>query len=140
MTLQTGILSPAERGALALAEAAAALDHATDPTAFLKALERNHRVWQTVKTLADHHQWRTPNREQARYALSTVSKMGKGVNDDHLHALISINRHVSAQLAGSGDIGAIRRRAHAIWEARGRPQGEDLDHWLLAELEISHSA
>ena len=32
---------------------------------------------------------------------------------------------------------AIRRRAHELWEAEGRPQGRHLDHWLQAELELS---
>lgn len=131
-------LSAAESGALALAGAAAALDHAADQAAFLRALEHNHRVWQTIKTLADRHHWRSPNRDQAAYALATVGTMGRGVNDDDLHALITITRDVSAQLAGAGDIEVIRRRAHAIWEQRGRPHGHDLEHWLLAELELRH--
>jgi hypothetical protein len=29
----------------------------------------------------------------------------------------------------------IRKRAHAIWEAEGRPLGRELDHWLRARLE-----
>jgi len=31
--------------------------------------------------------------------------------------------------------GPIRTRAYAIWEAEGRPNGRDLDHWLQAEAE-----
>lgn len=31
----------------------------------------------------------------------------------------------------------IRRRAHAIWEAEGRPEGRDREHWLQAEAEIA---
>lgn len=111
--------SPAEGGALILAEAAAELDRAADPHSFLRALERNRRVWQAIKHLADRHHWRAPSRRQASYALATVRKMGKGVSDDHLHALIDINRHVSAELAG-GDLDSVRRR----WE------GRDLEQWL----------
>ena len=29
----------------------------------------------------------------------------------------------------------IRKRAHAIWEAEGRPLGRELEHWLRARLE-----
>lgn len=29
----------------------------------------------------------------------------------------------------------IRQRAHAIWEAEGRPQGREFDHWIRAEAE-----
>ena len=31
---------------------------------------------------------------------------------------------------------ALRRRAFEIWEAEGRPQGRDVEHWLRAEAEL----
>jgi Protein of unknown function (DUF2934) len=31
---------------------------------------------------------------------------------------------------------AIRERAYRIWEAEGRPDGKELDHWLRAEAEV----
>jgi hypothetical protein len=31
---------------------------------------------------------------------------------------------------------AVERRAHALWEAAGRPAGRELEHWLQAEEEI----
>jgi len=31
---------------------------------------------------------------------------------------------------------AIARRAYEIYEAAGRPQGQDVAHWLQAEAEI----
>ena len=30
----------------------------------------------------------------------------------------------------------IRERSYAIWEARGRPEGKELEHWLEAEREL----
>jgi hypothetical protein len=33
----------------------------------------------------------------------------------------------------------IRQRAYEIWEQEGRPQGEDMRHWLQAFQEISAS-
>lgn len=30
----------------------------------------------------------------------------------------------------------ILERAYEIWESRGRPHGQDLEHWLMAELEV----
>lgn len=36
--------------------------------------------------------------------------------------------------------GRIRQRAYEIWEREGRPQGEDLRHWLQAFQEIAASA
>ncbi|MGE5546007.1 MAG: DUF2934 domain-containing protein [Solirubrobacterales bacterium] len=128
-------LSLAESGALALAEVAEELDSADDTGKFLKALERNRRVWQALKEVAARQHWLTPDRALAEYAVQTSRSTGHGVHDDHVHALIDINRRVSAQLAGGDDIEQIRRRAYFLWEARGRPQGQDLDHWLMAELE-----
>jgi hypothetical protein len=128
-------LTLAESGALALAEAAAELDEADDAAKFLSALERNHKVWQAIKDVAERENWPVPNARLADYALSTARKMGRGVTDEQLHALIEINRRVSAQLAG-GDIEHIRRRAYYLWENLGRPQGKDLEHWLIAEMEM----
>lgn len=126
-------LTPAESGALALHDAADRLDGADDPSTFMQALERNRRVWETIRELARRHDWQVPNR-LADYALKTTGKMGRGVADEQLNALIDINRRVSAELAG-GDIARIRERAYYIWESRGRPHGQDLEHWLMAELE-----
>lgn len=30
----------------------------------------------------------------------------------------------------------IRERAHQIWEAEGRPEGQDIEHWLRARDEV----
>jgi hypothetical protein len=34
----------------------------------------------------------------------------------------------------------IAKRAYALWEQEGRPDGRDLDHWLQAEAELTSSA
>lgn len=130
----TSFLSLAESGAVALAEAASDLDNADDPVLFLRALERNRRLWQALKDVAERENWGIPNRRLADYALSTARKMGRGVNDEHVSALIDINRRVSVELAG-GDVERIRQRAYFIWLESGRPQGQDLEHWLMAEIE-----
>ena len=31
----------------------------------------------------------------------------------------------------------VRERAYAIWEAEGRPDGKEHEHWLRAEAEIA---
>ena len=31
---------------------------------------------------------------------------------------------------------AIRERSYLIWEREGRPEGRNLEHWLLAEAEL----
>lgn len=127
-------LTPAESGALALADAATQLDAADEPAKFLRALERNRKVWQTIKELAERHHWRVPSPHLADYALTTARKMGRGVDDNQLTTLIDINRRVSTELAG-GCIDRIRERAYFIWEDCGRPHGQDLEHWLIAEME-----
>lgn len=127
-------LTLAESGALALDDAAAQLDNADDSGKFLRALERNRKVWQTIKDVAERHHWRVPTAGLADYALTTSRKMGRGVDDNQLSTLIDINRRVSAELAG-GDLDHIRQRAYFIWEDCGRPHGQDLDHWLIAEME-----
>ncbi|MBX9635476.1 MAG: DUF2934 domain-containing protein, partial [Magnetospirillum sp.] len=128
-------LTLAETGALALADAAVELDRADDTGKFLHALERNRKVWQTIKDVALRLNWQVPDPQLADYALSTARKMGHGVNDAQVNALIDINRRVSAQLAG-GCIDQIRERAYFIWEDSGRPFGQDLEHWLIAEMEL----
>lgn len=30
----------------------------------------------------------------------------------------------------------VAKRAYAIWEREGRPDGRDFDHWLAAEREL----
>lgn len=131
-------LTVTEAGALALADAAKALDHATDADTFLGALEHNRRVWTRIGEMAAARSWPVPDRRQIAYALKTTSqaKGGGSGGDDRIHALIDINHEVSRHLAAGHDIARIRDRAHAIWEGRGRPDGCDLEHWLLAEMEL----
>lgn len=35
---------------------------------------------------------------------------------------------------------AITARAHALWEAEGRPEGKSIAHWLQAEAEVTKQA
>jgi hypothetical protein len=32
---------------------------------------------------------------------------------------------------------AVRERAYALWEASGRPEGRDKDHWFQAVKEVT---
>lgn len=135
-------LSLAETGALVLADAARDLDHADDAQKFLGALDRNRRIWKSIGRLAASRSWSVPDHRMVAYALRTTGQAsgptpGQIGHDDHIHALIDINRRVSKALAAGGDIERIRERAHAIWEGRGRPHGEDMDHWLLAEMDVT---
>ncbi len=138
----SGSLSIAETGALALSDAARDLDRADNAQKFLGALERNRRVWKSIGQLAASRSWAVPDRRMVAYALKTTGQasgpaQGQIGHDDHIHALIHINRRVSDALAEGSDIERIRERAHAIWESRGPPHGEDMDHWLIAEMEVT---
>jgi hypothetical protein len=35
------------------------------------------------------------------------------------------------------DDGVIRERAHALWEADGRPEGRQEEHWYKALMELA---
>lgn len=130
-------LSPAESGALVLSDAARDLDGAQDAPSFLRALERNRQIWQA---LAETH-YRGLDRRLTDYAVATTRTMGNaGLNDDRVNALIEINRQVSAHLAEGVDIEQIRERAYFIWENTGHPHGQNIDHWLLAEMEAQQSS
>ena len=129
----TRTLSLAESGAVALAEAASALDTAENTEAFLHALANNRNVWNTLRDIAHNENWTVPDQRETAFALDTSAK--RGVNDDDIHALVEINRRVSRALAG-GDVEELREQAYYIWDDRGRPHGQALDHWLLAEMKL----
>lgn len=40
----------------------------------------------------------------------------------------------------SGHESAIRERAYAIWEAEGRPEGREWEHWRRAAQEVAGNA
>ncbi|MBN2493813.1 MAG: DUF2934 domain-containing protein [Deltaproteobacteria bacterium] len=45
-----------------------------------------------------------------------------------------------AELADqAADHDRIARRAYEIWQREGRPDGQDMDHWLQAERELKRS-
>jgi hypothetical protein len=50
-----------------------------------------------------------------------------------------MNSNSSNQSSVSSQLSAetISRRAYEIWEQQGRPDGNDLQHWLQAEQELS---
>ena len=38
------------------------------------------------------------------------------------------------------DEGLIRERAHALWEADGKPEGRQEEHWYKALMELDNSS
>ncbi|TCA57163.1 DUF2934 domain-containing protein [Rhizobium leguminosarum] len=57
------------------------------------------------------------------------------------HQVDPINENFAGNVpgaAGEGRSDRIRDRARQIWEADGRPDNRQDEHWLQAEREISH--
>ena len=57
-----------------------------------------------------------------------------------MYGLRVMNQHTSTDstFSSTHDVNAesISRRAYEIWEREGRPEGQDLRHWLQAEQEL----
>jgi hypothetical protein len=124
-------LSPAERGALALADAAASLDQAHDTDTFLRALDQNHKVWMALQTMTARHHWAVPDRREVDFALETSEK--SRVTDRDVHALVEINQKISQALAG-GDLAPLRQRARALEAGREPADGQGPEQWLIDEV------
>lgn len=95
-------LSLEERGARALEAAADKLDDARNAKDFRIALEHNYRLWRTLRVIAQRQCWTTPNSRMADYAMSTTGSLGCGIDDDHVFALVNLNRRVSRALVADG--------------------------------------
>lgn len=51
-----------------------------------------------------------------------------------------VSKQKSASAASATDLSsgnAVRMRAYEIWLNEGRPEGRALEHWLLAERELT---
>lgn len=122
-----------ESSAVALTTAAKHLDAAHDADDFAAALDNNHRLWLLLCEIADTSGWAATDRRLTDFVMTTSRKAGRGVDDDHIEALIDINRSVSARLTGGRDLSAIQRRAMLAWQESGWVQS--LERWLLAEIQ-----
>jgi len=40
----------------------------------------------------------------------------------------------------AADSSAVRQRAYELWEQDGRPEGREVDYWLMAEAELSRGS
>ncbi len=122
-----------ESSAVALATAARHLDAAQDADDFAAALDNNHRLWLLLCEIGDRNCWAATDRRLTDFVVATSRKAGRGVDDDHVEALIDINRSVSARLTAGRDLSAIQRRAMLAWQESGWVQS--LERWLLAEIQ-----
>lgn len=119
----------------ALLTAADNLAIASDTDSFLGALEENHRLWRTLVEVARHLPLDAPASDRADFVISVSRKCGQGVCDEHVEALIGINRQMAAQLAKGGDSCRIQRRANLAWHETGLTQSVPFARWLMDEIQ-----
>ncbi|CAA7617101.1 hypothetical protein [Magnetospirillum sp. SS-4] len=127
-------LNLGELCAAALEAAADNLAAASDTESFLGALEENHGLWRTLVEVARHLPLDVPASDSAGFVISVSRKCGQGVCDEHVEALIGINRRMSAQLVKAGDPCRIQRRAELAWRETGLAPSVPFSRWLTDEI------
>jgi len=127
-------LTLAEICAIALGEAAAALDSASDADTFLGAIETNHRLWLTLTAIARRHLDDVVDQRMAEFVISMSYKAGRGIADQSIEALIGVNNELASTLTAGRDLAPVRRRAELAWKEAGA-HGMTLRIWLLSEID-----
>lgn len=128
-------LTLAERSAAALAEAADGLDGSDAADTFLAAIEDNHRLWLALTRFARRQGWTVIDQRMTDFVISMSYQAGRGIPDEHVEALIGINREVASWLCAGGDLASIRRRVESAWRDAGRPSGMSRMVWLMSGIE-----
>ena len=123
-----------ESCAIALGEAAEAIDHAGNAETFLAAIEANHRLWLTLTGMARPILGIAPDQRMIDFVISMSYKAGRGIPDQHIETLIGINRELAASLLPGQTVAAVRQRAETAWRKSG-PHGMNLWGWLVAEID-----
>lgn len=132
-----------ERDALSLMQAASMLVNANDDAAVSLALDHNLKLWIAIKTVIQGDANPLPEdvkenlRSLADYVSTTTMEATEGgIESRRLVALARVNMQIAEGLLRGQTKKLIEERAHEIWEAEGRPEGRDLDHWTQAEQEV----
>lgn len=140
--LQTNF-SVIERDALSLMQAASMLINAADDEAVSLALDHNLKLWIAIKTVIQGSANPLPDdvkdnlRSLAEYVGTTTMEATEGgIESRRLVALARVNMQIAEGLLRGQTKKLVEDRAHELWEAEGRPEGRDLDHWAQAEREI----
>lgn len=115
----------------ALMEAADGLDRAHDVAAFLDALEDSHVLWLAVQQVGARNGWAVPSPRDAEFVILCSSRLGRGVTDADVEALVTINRRVAQELAANGDIARIRTRVRQAYREDG---GSGFVPWLQTQM------
>lgn len=125
-------LGLAEVCAAALIETADAIEEARDAAAFLDALDANHRLWLSVGGIGVIDGWIVPARRDTEFAIHQSSRLGRGVTDSDVAALVAINRRTAGELLADGDITRVCIRVRLAYRESGA--GIGFVPWLLAAM------
>lgn len=132
-----------EDDAQALTHAATLLIEADTPEAVSVALNHNLKLWVAIKTVIQDPANTLPDevkanlKNLAQYVSTTTMEATEGtIEERKLVSLAEVNMHIAEGLLSGQQNWLVQERAYEIWEAEGRPEGRDMEHWLRAEAEI----
>ncbi len=132
MRLNHGLMTVTDICAAALSEATGAIEAAHDTAAFLSALENNHRLWRALCEIGRREDWPLPSCRDIEFIIRRSSKLGFGVSDADLAALVTINRRFSEELVDGDDIARIHTKVRLAYREGG--EGGGFFPWLLMRM------
>jgi hypothetical protein len=115
----------------ALMEAADGIEAARDEAAFRDAMDGNHRLWLAVREVSAVDGWAMPSFRDTDFVIHFSARLGSGVNDADVEAIIAINRRVAASLADHGDIACAGSGIRLAYREGG---GGGYVPWMLEQI------
>jgi len=133
-----------EQDSIALLHAASLLLDADGGEKVNVALDHNLKLWIAIKTVLLNEDCpvepdvKANLRNLAQYVVNTTMEAANGaIEERRLVSLSRINMSIAEGLLRGQQNRMIQERAYEIWEAEGRPEGCEQEHWLRAEAEVS---
>lgn len=133
-----------EQDSIALLHAASLLIEAETPEKVNVALDYNLRLWVAIKSVLQGDantlapEVKANLRNLASHVVNTTMEATTGeIELRRLVNLSRINMHIAEGLLRGQQNKMVQDRAYEIWDRDGRPEGRDMEHWLLAEQEIT---
>lgn len=133
-----------EQDSIALLHAASLLLDADTAEKVNVALDHNLKLWIAIKTVLLNEdcpvepEVKANLRNLAQYVVNTTMEAANGaIEERRLVSLSRINMSIAEGLLRGQQNRMIQERAYEIWEAEGRPDGCEQEHWLRAEAEVS---
>lgn len=142
-------LSTAAQDAFCLSEAAILLDQARGANGkrrnkkkLATALENELEVWTAIRTAV--LRWTDQQQEVTKQNLcrlsdfiaGTIMNSGVDVSDATIDTLININFQIAEGLLEGQTRLSVEAEAYRLWEADGRPDGRDQEHWFRAQEKV----